>query len=76
MNLSDQRERVRILRESTMRDLESLYENKFEQLLDQGIEDKYLARVIQLLLNSKEAAISLLKQEIEAPVITKAPNKL
>ncbi len=75
MNLNIQQDKVRNIRESMISQLETLYRINFEKLLEQGIDDKYLARITQLLLNSKEGAINPLKEEIEAPLITKAPPK-
>ncbi|WP_320673806.1 hercynine metabolism small protein [Prochlorococcus sp. MIT 1341] len=74
MSQNEQREKIRVIRENMITQIEDLYKSTFENLTEQGIEDKYLAKITQLLLNSKEAAVTFLKQEVENPIITKAAN--
>ena len=74
MSREDQRRTVRELREGLIRDLEELYAASFEKLVDQNLGDGGIARLTQLLLRSREAAITPLQEEIEAPLITRAPE--
>jgi hercynine metabolism small protein len=65
---------VRELRENLIAQLEELYGNAFEKLASQNLGEGGIARLTQLLLRSREAAITPLQEEIEAPLITKAPD--
>ena len=73
MSREEQRRAVRDLRESLIAQLEELYGNAFEKLASQNLGEGGIARLTQLLLRSREAAITPLQEEIEAPLITKAP---
>jgi hercynine metabolism small protein len=73
MSREEQRRAVRELRESLIAQLEELYGNAFEKLASQNLGEGGIARLTQLLLRSREAAITPLQEEIEAPLITKAP---
>ena len=70
MSREEQRRAVRDLRESLIAQLEELYGNAFEKLASQNLGEGGIARLTQLLLRSREAAITPLQQEIEAPLIT------
>ena len=74
MSREEQRRAVRELRESLIAQLEELYGNAFEKLASQNLGEGAIARLTQLLLRSREAAITPLQEEIEAPLITKAPE--
>jgi hercynine metabolism small protein len=74
MSREEQRRAVRELRESLIAQLEELYGNAFEKLASQNLGEGGIARLTQLLLRSREAAITPLQEEIEAPLITKAPE--
>jgi len=74
MSREEQRRAVRELRESLIGQLEELYGNAFEKLASQNLGEGGIARLTQLLLRSREAAITPLQEEIEAPLITKAPD--
>jgi hercynine metabolism small protein len=74
MSREEQRRAVRELRESLISQLEELYGNAFEQLASQNLGEGGIARLTQLLLRSREAAITPLQEEIEAPLITRAPE--
>lgn len=74
MSREEQRRAVRDLRESLIAQLEELYGNAFEKLASQNLGEGGIARLTQLLLRSREAAITPLQEEIEAPLITKAPD--
>jgi hercynine metabolism small protein len=74
MSREEQRRAVRDLRESLIAQLEELYGNAFEKLASQNLGEGGIARLTQLLLRSREAAITPLQEEIEAPLITRAPD--
>jgi hercynine metabolism small protein len=74
MSREEQRKAVRELRESLIAQLEELYGNAFEKLASQNLGEGGIARLTQLLLRSREAAITPLQEEIEAPLITRAPD--
>jgi hercynine metabolism small protein len=74
MSREEQRQAVRELRESLIAQLEELYGNAFEKLASQNLGEGGIARLTQLLLRSREAAITPLQEEIEAPRITRAPD--
>ena len=74
MSREEQRQAVRELRESLIAQLEELYGNAFEKLASQNLGEGGIARLTQLLLRSREAAITPLQEEIEAPLITRAPD--
>ena len=75
MSREEQRKAVRELRESLIAQLEELYGNAFEKLASQNLGEGGIARLTQLLLRSREAAITPLQEEIEAPLITRAPDR-
>jgi len=74
MSREEQRRAVRELREGLIAQLEELYGNAFESLASQNLGEGGIARLTQLLLRSREAAITPLQEEIEAPLITRAPD--
>ncbi|MDI9405954.1 MAG: hypothetical protein QM522_04530 [Chitinophagaceae bacterium] len=76
MSREDQRRSVRALREGLIQQLEDLYATTFERLAGEDLGEGGIARLTQLLLRSREAAITPLQEEIEAPLITRpAPNQ-
>jgi hercynine metabolism small protein len=74
MSREDQRRAVRELREGLIAQLEELYAGAFDSLTTQNLGEGGIARLTQLLLRSREAAITPLQEEIEAPLITRAPE--
>jgi len=66
---------VRAMREGLISQLEELYGAAFETLASQELGEGGIARLTQLLLRSREAAITPLQEEIEAPLITRAPDQ-
>ena len=74
MSREEQRQAVRQMRESLIGQLETLYLDAFDQLTTQNLGEGGIARLTQLLLRSREAAITPLQEEIEAPLITRAPE--
>ena len=75
MSREDQRRAVRAMREGLISQLEELYGAAFETLASQELGEGGIARLTQLLLRSREAAITPLQEEIEAPLITRAPDQ-
>jgi hercynine metabolism small protein len=74
MSREEQRQAMRALREELISELEELYRRAFDRIGDQNLGEGAIARLTQLLLRSREAAITPLQQEIEAPLITRAPQ--
>ena len=74
MAREDQRRASRELREGLIERLEELYGEAFEQLTTHNLGEGAIARLTQLLLRSREAAITPLQEEIEAPLITRPPS--
>ncbi len=64
---------MRQTREDLIRELEELYRSAFDRIGAHDLGDGAIARLTQLLLRSREAAITPLLEEIEAPLITRAP---
>jgi hercynine metabolism small protein len=75
MSREEQRQAVRELREGLIAQLEELYGAAFESLTTRNLGEGGIARLTQLLLRSREAAITPLQEEIEAPLITRAPGQ-
>ncbi len=74
MSREEQRQTIRSQRETLIEDLELLYAQAFERLSGLELGEGSVARLTQLLLRSRDAAITPLRQEIEAPLITRAPD--
>ncbi|MCX5967552.1 MAG: hypothetical protein NTV57_07920 [Cyanobacteria bacterium] len=74
MSREEQRQAMRGVREDLIEELEQLYRRAFDRIGDQDLGEGAIARLTQLLLRSREAAITPLQQEIEAPLITRAPG--
>jgi hercynine metabolism small protein len=73
MGREEQRALVRRVRESLIDELENIYRRAFDAIGTEAIGEGGLARLTQLLLRSRDGAISPLQEEIEAPLITSAP---
>jgi hercynine metabolism small protein len=71
MSREEQRAAMRQMREGLISELEELYRNAFDRIGDQNLGEGAVARLTQLLLRSREAAITPLQEEIEAPLITR-----
>jgi|LakMenEpi03Aug12_release.lakeMendotaPanAssembly.Ray.scaffolds.fasta_scaffold05200_16 hercynine metabolism small protein len=76
MSREEQRQAMRAVREGLIERLETLYRDAFDNISDQDLGEGAIARLTQLLLRSREAAITPLQEEIEAPLITRAPGDL
>ncbi|MCP9801637.1 MULTISPECIES: hercynine metabolism small protein [unclassified Synechococcus] len=74
MSRDDQRRAMRESREGLIEQLEQLYREAFDRISAQDLGEGAIARLTQLLLRSREAAITPLEEEIEAPLITRAPE--
>jgi len=75
MSREQQRAAMRQTREDLIAELEELYRRAFDRISDQDLGEGAIARLTQLLLRSREAAITPLTEEIEAPLITRAPDQ-
>ncbi|MEB3305184.1 MAG: hercynine metabolism small protein [Cyanobacteriota bacterium] len=74
MSREEQREAMRLVREGLIGELDTLYRDAFDRLSELDLGEGAIARLTQLLLRSREAAITPLEEEIEAPLITYAPG--
>lgn len=74
MSREEQRQAMRAVREDLIAQLEALYREAFDRIGTQDLGEGAIARLTQLLLRSREAAITPLQEEIEAPLITRAPE--
>ncbi len=74
MSRDEQRAAMRQVREGLIEELEELYRRAFDRIGSQDLGEGAIARLTQLLLRSREAAITPLQQEIEAPLITRPPQ--
>ncbi len=74
MSREEQRQAMRQVREGLIARLEGLYREAFDQISREDLGEGAVARLTQLLLRSREAAITPLEEEIEAPLITRAPE--
>ena len=74
MGREEQRQAMRQLREELIGQLEELYHQAFDRISTHNLGEGAIARLTQLLLRSREAAITPLQEEIEAPLITRAPE--
>jgi hercynine metabolism small protein len=70
MGREEQRALVRRVRESLIGELEQIYRRAFDAIGTEDLGKGTVARLTQLLLRSREGAISPLEEEIEAPLIT------
>ncbi len=74
MSREKQLQTIRLQREQLIEELELIYRNAFNRLSQLDLGEGAIARLTQLILNSKEGAITPLKKEIERPLLTKAPQ--
>nr|AUG32450.1 hypothetical protein PLO_455 [Paulinella longichromatophora] len=74
MSREEKRQVIRTMREDLIKELENTYRAAFDRIGNEDLGEGGIARLTQLLLRSREAAITPLQEEIEAPLITRAPN--
>ncbi len=65
---------VRQEREKLIQELDEIYTKAFGRLQHLEVEERTLAKLVQLILLSKDAAITTLQKEVEVPIITQAPK--
>ena len=70
MGLEQRRQTIKAQREQLIGELETLYMAAFERIGQLELGEGAVARLTQLMLRSREAAITPLREEIEKPVIT------
>jgi hercynine metabolism small protein len=75
MSREQKRSAMLQVRQELITELETLYSRAFDRIGEQDLGEGAVARLTQLLLISREAAITPLRQEIEAPLITYAPGE-
>ena len=76
MNREQQLKALKLEREQLIDDLNAVYANAFNRLSQLDVADRSIAKLIQIILLSKEAAINPLQKEVEKPLITKASKQL
>ncbi|HRD41320.1 MAG TPA: hypothetical protein PLI52_00960 [Prochlorococcaceae cyanobacterium AMR_MDS_5431] len=76
MSREEKRQVIRTIREDLIKELEDTYRSFFDRIVNEDIGEGGMARLTQLLLRSREGAIIPLQEEIEAPLITRAPNTI
>ncbi|TGG85824.1 MAG: hypothetical protein ERJ69_02105, partial [Aphanocapsa feldmannii 288cV] len=69
-----QREGIRRLRQELSEELDAIYTRAFDRIGETGLGEGGIARLTQLLLRSRDGALLPLQEEIEAPLITRAPD--
>lgn len=74
MSKSDQRAAVRGQREKLIKELMATYMVALDQLASLDLPDRTIAKLAQLMIRSRDAALQIMKEEIEVPLITSAPN--
>ena len=70
MGLEHRRQTIKAQREQLINELETVYMDAFERIGQLDLGEGAVARLTQLMLRSREAAITPLQEEIEKPVIT------
>ncbi len=75
MSREEQRRKIKEQREMLINELEIIYERAFTRLASMGMKEVSVAKLTQLILNSKEGAISPLLNKIEMPLITRPANQ-
>ena len=74
MSKSDQRDAVRGQREKMIKELMATYMIALDQLASLDLPDRTIAKLAQLMIRSRDAALQIMKEEIEEPLITSAPS--
>ena len=74
MSKSDQLAAVRGQREKLIKELMATYMVALDQLASLDLPDRTIAKLAQLMIRSRDAALQIMKKEIEAPLITSAPT--
>ena len=70
MGLEERRQTIKAQRELVISELETVYMAAFERIGQLDLGEGTVARLTQLMLRSREAAITPLQDEIEKPVLT------
>ena len=74
MSKSDQRAAVREQREKLIKELMATYMVALDQLASLDLPDRTIAKLAQLMIRSRDTALQIMNEEIEAPLITSAPT--
>ena len=73
MNKPDQCEAVRGQREKMIKELMATYMVALDQLAGLNLPERTIAKLAQLMIRSRDAAVQVMEEEIETPLITSAP---
>ncbi len=75
MSRKNQLTQLKAQRELIIEELKSCYSKAFERISQVGLAQGDVAKLTQLMLQSRQAAITALEKEIETPLITQPPNE-
>ncbi len=75
MSRNDQLQTMQSERLCLIKELESIYLNAFERIANLELNDRDIAKLSRIFLESKENAITPLQKEIEKQLITRSPNE-
>jgi len=73
MSKAHQRDAVRGQREKLIKELMATYMVALDQLAGHDLPDRTITKLAQLMIRSRDAALQVMEEEIEAPLITSAP---
>jgi len=73
MSKEHQRDAVRGQREKLIKELMATYMVALDQLAGHDLPDRTIAKLAQLMIRSRDAALQVMEEEIEEPLITSAP---
>ncbi len=74
MSRESQLQTSQLQRQLFIEELEGFYIKAFERIAKLDLDERNIAKLTQLMLQSREAAISILQKEIEMQLITQAPE--
>ncbi len=64
--------KIKNQREKLIKELKKVYQDAFDELPLMDVEEGSIAKLSQVFILSRQAALSHLEQEIEKPIITSA----
>ena len=75
MRRDNELRKIKLHRERVIEELETLYKQAFDRISTMDLGEGAIAKLAQLLLQSRDAAITPLQKEIEKLIITRPPNQ-
>ena len=73
MSRKNQLTHIKSHREALIKDLEEVYMKYFDKLTSLNLNERDIAKLTQVMLDSREEAIKPLSKNIEDPLITHSP---